>query len=163
MTAPVVAIVGYSDSGKTRVATALVGILSGKGYRVAAVKHCHDGHEFAPPHKDTARLFAAGAATVIASSPGQLTTTQRVEGDTSLEKIVASLGDSYDLVIAEGFKGSTVPKVLVMGKEPVTPAPAGVIAVVSDTPGDQGVPSYTFTQIDALACYLERLVTTVLS
>ncbi len=43
MTVPIVAIVGYSDSGKTRVASALVGLLTQRGHRVAAFKHAAHG------------------------------------------------------------------------------------------------------------------------
>ncbi|MBI4340514.1 MAG: molybdopterin-guanine dinucleotide biosynthesis protein B [Chloroflexi bacterium] len=162
MTTPVIAIVGNSDSGKTRVAAALVSILSGKGYRVAAVKHCPHGHEVAPQPKDTARLFAAGAHAVVASSPGQITVTRRTEGDALLEAIVASLGGGYDVVIAEGFKGSSAPKVLMVDNEPLSPPPESIIATVRDKPVDGPVPSYTFGQMDALTLYLESRLGLVL-
>ena len=159
MTLPVIAVVGYSDSGKTRVVSALVRVLSQQGHRVAAVKHCHEGHQMDTPEKDTAKLFAAGAETVIASSPGQITSIERVEGDTPLEEIVASLDSrdsSYDLVVAEGFKGSSVPKVLVLGEEPVVPRPSNVIAEVSDTGESGDVPCYTFDQSQSLAEQIEQ-------
>ncbi len=156
MTTPIVAIVGYSDSGKTRVATALVRILTRKGYRIAAVKHCHDGHQLDLPEKDTAKLYAAGAARIVAVSPGQVTSVQRTEGEPSLEEIAASVGQGYDLVLAEGFKGSSPPKVLVAGNEPLTAT--SVIAFVSDSPvaGD-GKPVFTFAEMERLARLLEAL------
>jgi molybdopterin-guanine dinucleotide biosynthesis protein B len=151
MTVPVVAIVGYSDSGKTRVATALTRILVDSGYRIAAVKHCHHGHQLDNAGKDTADLAAAGASPVVASSPGQITTIQSVEGDASLEEIVASIDAVYGLVIAEGFKRSTVPKVLVLGDEVIEPPPSNIIAVVGDGGPDIGVPRYGFDDLEALA------------
>lgn len=66
---PVVAVVGYSDSGKTRVAAALIELLSARGYRIAAIKHCLHGHQPARPHSDSERLYERGAVAVIASSP----------------------------------------------------------------------------------------------
>ena len=158
MTVPVVAIVGYSDSGKTRVATALTRILVDGGYRIAAIKHCHHGHQLDIAGKDTAGLSAAGASPVVASSPGQITTIQSIEGDASLEQLVASVDVSYDLIIAEGFKHSTVPKVLVLGDEVIEPPPQSIIAVVGDGESDIGVPRYSFDDLATLANQLRRVL-----
>ena len=64
MTTPVIAVVGYADSGKTTVAAALIQILSGEGYEVAAVKHCPHGHDVDREGSDTQRMGQAGAAAV---------------------------------------------------------------------------------------------------
>ena len=158
MNIPVVAIVGFSDSGKTTAAMALVRILSQRGYHIAVIKHAHEGHDVGPALKDSDKLFAAGAAVVIASSPGQITATERVEGDTPLEAIVVSLHSEYDLAIAEGFKSSSVPKVLVTRQGVPTPTVDGVIACVADGPV-QGLPVFTPLQMEALADFLlERLI-----
>ena len=148
-----IAIVGYSNSGKTRVATALIRNLAARGLRVAAVKHCHHPLQLDPPGKDSAKLLAAGAARVIATSPGHVASVQQVEGDPLLDQVVALLDNSYDLIVAEGFKNSTGPKVLVLGAEPMWPWPAGVIAVVSPRPIEtpSTVPVYSFEDVNALA------------
>lgn len=147
---PVVAIVGWSESGKTRVASALVEILAAQGYRVAAVKHAAHGHQIDRPGTDSARLFAAGAAKVVVSSPGQVTSFERREGDTSIEEIVLSLEPCFDLVIAEGFKESAVPKVLVLDGEHA-PQVTNVIALITDGPKVEAVPCYSFGEVDRLA------------
>lgn len=159
MTLPAIAIVGYSDAGKTTVASALIQTLVARGYRIAAVKHCAHGHEVDRPATDSARLFAAGAGKVFMSSPGLLTSVETTQMDTPLEAIVASLDSSdysYDLVLAEGFKDSSVPKVLVMGEERLSPQPQNVIAVVGDHETAAKVPSYTFQEMDALADQLQN-------
>ncbi len=150
MIPPVVAVVGYSNSGKTTVATTLIHALTKLGLRIAAVKHCHDGHQLEIARKDSAALFAAGASRTIVVSPGQVTSVQRTIGDTTLEEIVGSLESGYDLVIAEGFKASSVPKVLVCGEEAVQPPPSNVIAVVGDQPEEGDTPCYSFTELDGL-------------
>ncbi len=150
---PVVAIVGNSNSGKTRVAVSLVEKLVAEGYRIAAIKHCPHGHESDRPGSDTDRLYRAGAQTVIASSPGKQTRTERLEDDWPLEEIVASLDDGVDLVIAEGFKESAVPKVLVLdGGTP--PAVDNVVAVVSETSASSDPPTYSFSTLGLLAAQL---------
>ncbi len=148
---PVIAIVGLSNSGKTRVATALVKLLVESGYRIAAVKHSPHGHQVDRAGTDSALLFEAGAARVVISSPGRMTTLERTPGDAALEEIVTSLDPSYDLVVAEGFKGSGVAKVLVLGGEEPSPRPQNVIAVVSETRRLEEVPCYSFQDLAELA------------
>ncbi len=158
MTPPVIAIVGLSDTGKTRTAVALVETLVGQGYRIGAVKHAPHGHSVDRPESDSALLFASGAARVMVSSPRQVSSVARAADDTALEEILTSFDSNYDLVIAEGFKGSTVPKVLVSGAEEVSPRPENVIAVVGDGPAVDGVPSYGFDQIEELAKQIREQV-----
>ena len=76
----------------------------------------------------------------------------------SLGGIVASLGSSYDLVVAEGFNSSAVPKVLVLRRVRTLPRPQGLIAVVSDQPAVGGVPCYGFDDLDRLAEQIQDLV-----
>jgi molybdopterin-guanine dinucleotide biosynthesis protein B len=159
MVPPTIAIVGYSKSGKTRVAATLVRILSERGYRIVAVKHCHHGHQVDGSATDSARLFEAGASLVIASSPDKITYIERTGADTTLEQIAASIAPGYDLVLAEGFKGSTVPKVLVLGKEEISPTPQQVIAIVSDHRTEASpVPCYSFQQLSELAEQIQRQI-----
>jgi molybdopterin-guanine dinucleotide biosynthesis protein MobB len=125
------------------------------------VKHCHDGLDLGPPEKDSALLFAAGATSVTASSPGQVSTVARVDGDLELERIVASLDGGHDLVLAEGFKRSGVPKVLVEGPEAITPPVDGVIAVVGEGSGPGAdIPRFGFDDMNALVGLIEERIPT---
>ena len=161
MALPVVAVVGLSDRGKTTVAAALVAALVSQGYRVAVVKHCPHGHESDRASSDTDRLYEAGAVAVAASSPGALTTRRRVGGDLKLETVVSTVGTGADIVVAEGFKSSTAPKIVV-GDLPVSLE--NVIARVDSKPELSDVPTYTFSQLDGLADQIRQqflqLVTT---
>ncbi len=161
MAPPVVAVVGLSNSGKTSVAASLVAALTRPGYRVAAVKHCPHGHESDRPSSDTDRLYEAGAVAVAASSPGALTTRRRVAGDLKLETVVSTVGAGADIVVAEGFKSSIAPKIVV-GDLPVSLE--NVIAHVDSKPERSDVPAYTFGQMDGLADQIRQqfleLVTT---
>lgn len=154
MSFPVIAIVGSSDSGKTRVAVRLVEILTRRGRRIAAIKHCPHGHDSQPAASDTGRLLAAGAAHVRAVSPRITTAVERTSAEQSLEAIAADLAFEYDLVIAEGFKGSAVPKVLVTSDRPLSQTPSHVIATVGEAAA-RGVPAFSFEQIDDLASLVE--------
>lgn len=153
---PVIAVVGNSDSGKTRVASALVRHLSAMGYRVAAVKHCPHGHQVDRPHSDTDRLYRAGAAVVVAASPDRLTRMERAAEDRPLEDIATALAKEVDLVVAEGFKDSHVPKVLVSDGGPWERGTDGFVAVVGPSGLFPHLPHYTFDSLDRLAEDLRR-------
>ncbi len=151
---PVIAVVGNSNSGKTTVAESLIAVLVARGYRVAGIKHCPHGHDIDRSKSDTNRMFEAGAATVIASSPGQRTRVDRTNGDAPLDSIVSTLGAGLDLVVAEGFKTNTVPKVLVVRGESPPPSVENVIATVGDGPDREPygeVPPYAFEEGGKLA------------
>lgn len=157
MTVPTIGVVGFSDSGKTRVASALVRALSARGYRVAAFKHAPHGHEPSPPGKDSDKLCAAGAQEVAVSSPGMVTRTVMRSGDRTLEELAAGLTTPLDIVIAEGFKASNVPKVVVESCEPLTPYPSHVFAVVGDaSSAPAGVAAFAIDQMEGLATLVEE-------
>ena len=158
MSTPVIAISGFSNSGKTRVATSLVRILNARGYRVGAVKHCHDGFDVDRPESDTAQLDRAGAVVVMASAPGRVHVTERTREDPSLESLLGRFEDGdVDVIIAEGFKSSGVPKVLVIGPGMSYPEAPNVFAVVSDdNPGGTALPTYRFNETEKLVDLMIR-------
>ena len=154
---PVVVVAGNSNSGKTRIAESLIAALVARGYRVAAIKHCPHGHDIDRSKSDTNRMFEAGAATVIAASPDKRTRVDKTNEDTPLKSIVSTLGAGVDLVVAEGFKTSAFPKLLVVDGAPPPPSVENVIATVGD--GRQRdlygeVPAYGFEDGDKLASQL---------
>lgn len=154
---PVVAVVGASNRGKTRVATALVETLSNRGYRIAVIKHCPHGHDAGRPGSDSHRLYRAGAVTVIASSPDQRTLVERVDHDASLASLVASVGPQVDLVIVEGFKDSQVPKILVTSNGRMTLSVDGVIGTVGSNGDVSATPAYAFEDMDNLAALIQSM------
>jgi molybdopterin-guanine dinucleotide biosynthesis protein B len=160
MTVPVVAVVGLSNSGKTRMVTGLVRAFHGRGYRVAAIKHASHGHDPGPPGKDSVRFQDTGAQEVVVSSPDRITRTVRRSEDESLERLVAGLIASADIVIAEGFKHSGVPKVLIEGEGVIDPCPSNIVAVVGDGPQGVNPPRFATDCVEELAAYLEDLLVT---
>src|SRR3972149_2337675 len=102
----VLTLVGPSDSGKTRVAEALIRRLTERGYRVAAVKHCPHGYRLDAAGSDSDRMRAAGAGRAAVGSPSQWAILEPVEGDQSLEDLLPRIGIGMDLVLAEGFRSS---------------------------------------------------------
>ena len=158
MPTPVIAMSGFSNSGKTGVATSVIRILTDRGYRVGAVKHCHNGIDFDPPDSDTARLGEAGAAGVMASSPGRVYVMERTPDDPTLESLLGRFEDGdVDVIIAEGYKSSGVPKVLVIGADMKYPDVENAFAVgcVKES-GGPALPKFCFDESEKLVDMILR-------
>jgi molybdopterin-guanine dinucleotide biosynthesis adapter protein len=136
MPSPVIAFVGRSNSGKTTLLEKIIPELISRGYRVATVKHV-PGHLVEPAdERDTQRHLAAGSGTTVINSPDKLIIIKPQKQESTLFDIAWSLSENFDLILAEGFKNSSVPKILVHRREAGSPPEAlsRVAAVVSDEP-----------------------------
>ncbi len=159
MAAPIVCFVGKSNSGKTTFLEKLVPELAGRGYRVGVVKH--DAHGLDPdrPGKDTHRLRQAGAWRVALSSPQHLAVFVGVEEELPLEQIAARYLGDVDIVLAEGYKRSRLPKVEVCRAERSRELLCGadeLLAVVSDVRFDLPCPQFDLDAAAAVAELLEE-------
>lgn len=166
MTPPVVSIVAKSGTGKTTLLEKLIAELKRRGYRVGAVKH--DAHSFDIDRegKDSWRLTRAGADTMLITSPEKLAMVKRYqpEQEPSLQESVASYCGDVDIVLTEGFKRSTMPKIEVHRRERSAKLlcrdeehdPA-LIAVASDSALDIDVPLYDINDARGLCDLLVEL------
>ena len=104
----VISVVGTKKTGKTTLATALVRSLKRHG-KVGTIKNMA-GHPI--DRGDTRRHFDAGADTVIGLGDGQL----KLKRGGTLESALAELErDGMDFTIVEGFKQSSLPKIVLGG------------------------------------------------
>jgi molybdopterin-guanine dinucleotide biosynthesis adapter protein len=136
MPAPVIAFVGRSNSGKTTLLEKIIPELISRGFRVATVKHV-PGHLVEPAdERDTQRHLASGSGTTVINSPEKLIIIKPQKQESNLFDIAWSLSENFDLILAEGFKNSSVPKILVHRRKAGSPPEAlsRVAAVVSDEP-----------------------------
>lgn len=158
---PIVAIVGYSQSGKTTLIEKLIPEMISRGYKVASAKHTH--HHVVPDdaEKDSWRHLQAGGAAVVLSSPRAIVMTKATTGETGLAEISRLLGEEYDLVIAEGFKGDPeVAKIEVHRKAagPLLIDVVNLLAIVSDEPLDSKVRQVALEDVAGLADIIEESV-----
>ena len=158
-------IVGFANSGKTRLMTRLIEVLSLRGLRVGAVKH--HGHtvasgvrsdfEMDQPGKDTWKYRQAGARAAVISSRFGIGMVRDVDHDHEIPELIGLMPD-MDIVLAEGYKRSDHPKIEVFrpenGKPPACRYNRNLIAVVSDTPLDWDVPQFGTDAADALADFI---------
>lgn len=163
--APILSIVGKSNSGKTTLIEKLLHALTAKGYRVGTIKHDAHSFEVDVPGKDSWRHREAGAAGVIIASSERLFLTRKLERGLDLYEIVnahftrrarpgaadgapGSYDEGYDLVLTEGFKRSSAPKIEVQRA-------ARSDALVCDAAADNliGIASDTDWKIGELPCF----------
>jgi len=154
---PVVSIVGKSRSGKTIVIERLIGELKLRAYRVATIKHAPQGASFDAPGKDSWRHIEAGSETVVVSSPNNLVLIKPVSKDTAVEEIVRLLGEDYDIILTEGFKQGSAPKIEVHQRDVGEPLKdiKKRIAIVTDEPLETKVRQFSFEDKKGLADLLE--------
>lgn len=159
MTPPVVSIVAKSGTGKTTLLEKLITELKTRGYRVGAVKH--DAHSFSIDHegKDSWRLTQAGADTMLITSPEKVAMVKQnpPNQEPALTETIASYCGGLDIVLTEGFKRSSMPKIevhrrerserLLCRGEEHDPA---LFAVASDLPLQLDVPVYDINDAKGL-------------
>jgi molybdopterin-guanine dinucleotide biosynthesis protein MobB len=143
----VVAVVGFSGSGKTRLVARLIRELKGRGLRVAAVKRCPHGFSLDTEGKDTADFSLAGADGVVMVSPeGWAASGKAAAVDAS--QLAARLFPDADVVLVEGGKDVRgTPKIEVLragaSEAPASP-PDELVAVVADGPPFGGAAAPVF-------------------
>lgn len=153
---PMVAISGFSDSGKTTLIEKLIPELKSRGYRVASIKHSH--HELAlDSDKDTERHLKAGSVFSLVVAQNRLVLVKPLEHEPSLHDILYMIGDDFDILICEGFKYTSLPKIEVCrGESDQRLSTSNVVAVVTDKPIDTDIPQYASDGVNAIADLLER-------
>jgi molybdopterin-guanine dinucleotide biosynthesis protein B len=143
----VLGVVGWSGSGKTTLLAWLVGRLAAAGLKVNVVKHSHHDIVLEPPHKDSARLRAAGAAEVMIASPYRVAIMRELRGaaEPPLAEHLARLSPA-DLTLVEGYKWEPLPKLEVyrpeVGKPPMFPGDPHIVAVASTMARPDGVAAH---------------------
>jgi molybdopterin-guanine dinucleotide biosynthesis protein MobB len=143
----IVAVVGLSGSGKTRLVVRLVRELKGRGYRVSALKRCSHGFSLDTEGKDTADFSRAGADGVAMISPDGWAAIGRATVP-DIPRMAARLFPDADVVLVEGGKdvrGIDKIEVLRAGvSEAPVSAPEELLAVVADGPPPGGAAAPVF-------------------
>ena len=154
---PVVSIIGKSKSGKTTIVEKLVKELTSRGYQVATVKHAQDV-DFDVPGKDSWRHIQAGSTATALSSPREVIIIKPFKSQPALEQVLRFLGEDYDIILTEGFKEGSAPKIEVHLQKSGAPLQAikGLLAIVTDEPLETKARQYSFDDIKSLADLLEK-------
>ncbi len=157
---PIVSIVGRSNSGKTTLIEKLVAELVHRGYKVATIKHDVHGFEIDHEGKDSWRHKKAGAHMVIISSPQKLALIRDVDHDAELTELREKYIQDVDIILAEGFKRNSQPKIEVFRRELkqdlLCQKEDNLIAIASDQPFQIGVPCFDINDTCGLVNLIEE-------
>lgn len=151
-----IGLAGWSGAGKTTLLVRLIPCLARRGVSVSTVKHAHHGFDVDQPGKDSWRHRQAGARQVMVGSALRwaLLTELRDSPELSLRELLGRLAP-VDLVIVEGFKRDSHPKIEVFrsanGKPWRHPEDAAIVAVASDVRPDANLPWAALDDVERVA------------
>ncbi|MDN7228014.1 molybdopterin-guanine dinucleotide biosynthesis protein B [Planococcus sp. N064] len=112
----VLQIVGFKNSGKTTLMNQLIERAQTSGRKVSAIKHHgHGGKPELPPKEtDSTQFLASGAASSLVYGDG-LVQMHLEEPEADLERFIRfSLLANPDLILIEGFKAASYPKIVLV-------------------------------------------------
>ena len=161
MSLPLLAIVGWSGTGKTTLLQQVIPILLSKGIRAGLIKHTHHEMDVDTPGKDSYLLRKAGASQVmVASSERWALMCETPEKQSiDLPYLLSRMDHSVlKIVLVEGFKEESVPKIVLWragikgGIEELLDEQ--VIAVASDQKLALNVPVLDINHPDSVADFI---------
>lgn len=154
---PIVSVVGKSGSGKTTLLEKLIPELKERGLRIGTIKHDVHGFEMDHPGKDSWRHKKAGSSRTLISSPQRIGMVMDADHDHSLDELLTFMS-GMDIVLSEGYKREQKPKVEIYRREvhdsPLCEADENLIALVTDSDRDLGVPRFATGDAGGLADFL---------
>ncbi len=156
---PLVTFIGKSNSGKTTLLVKVIPELKKRGYRIGTIKHSHHDVDVDKEGKDSWRHREAGSEMTILLSGRKMSLVRDFPGEPSVEHLRDRYMDSVDIILAEGFKGSRMPKIWVFRKETsssMVNKDDSLVAVVSDNEVDLGVPWIDINDARAVADLIEE-------
>jgi len=139
----------------------LIAELRQRGHKVAIVKHSHHAYELDRAAKDTWRFSQAGSELSAIKSADNLAIFRRMDHYFDPQEISNFVLWDYDLILTEGFKGSSYPKIEVHRKEQggdLLTDPQQLIAVVTDEPLAVDVPQFSSNELPKIADLIEKTI-----
>lgn len=152
-------VVGKKKVGKTTLIENLISGLKARGRKIGSMKYTTQDHQFDTPGKDSFRHAQAGAESTLILSPTKIALFSRTLRKKKLEELLDFVFAECDLVIGEGSKDSTFPKIEVFDTEKhsglLCSSEDDLIAVVGDVDPSIKVPYFSSSQRDSLIEFVE--------
>lgn len=138
---PILGFVAASGTGKTSLLTQVIPLLTAQQLRIGLIKHSHHDFQIDQPNKDSFRLRAAGASSVLLVSAYRRAVITEITNhqEPTLNEQLNHLDQSnLDLILVEGFKQAILPKIelhrATLNQPLLYPNDEHIIAVASDIP-----------------------------
>ncbi|TDQ56381.1 molybdopterin-guanine dinucleotide biosynthesis protein B [Mesocricetibacter intestinalis] len=153
-------ITGYSGSGKTTLLEKLLPALKEYGLRVAVIKHSHHNAQVDKAGKDSWRMKEAGASQVIMACDQRWALMTETERPADLAYLSQQFDPALtDLILVEGFKQESLPKILLHRRAMSKPLPEiddYVVAVAADYLPETDKPVLDINRSDQIAAFIYR-------
>jgi molybdopterin-guanine dinucleotide biosynthesis protein B len=108
----IISIIGRKNAGKTTLTVALASELRRRNYRVMTIKHGHHSAQVDREGTDSWRHFHEGKAErVLLATPGLRAVIERSEDEYDPVALARRYLAGADIVLAEGYKRSDLPKI----------------------------------------------------
>ncbi|WP_270181614.1 molybdopterin-guanine dinucleotide biosynthesis protein B [Alkalihalobacillus sp. CinArs1] len=116
MSAAILQVVGYQNSGKTLFIETFIKEAKNRGLKIGVIKHHgHGKPDVYDRKKDTGRHRHAGAVVTGVSGDGLLSINAMNEKEWELEKIISVYSSfELDLIMIEGYKRHHFPRVVML-------------------------------------------------
>ncbi len=158
MSVPVLAIVGFSNSGKTTLMEKLIAVFTAKGLHVCTIKHSHHQPEMDTPGKDSWRHKHAGAKGSLLAGPEQLLMVADVQIPSSPQEMAEKYFPDADLVLVEGYASMPCAKIEVVRalcSSDLRCKPSELLAVATDINDlDVVVPKLNLNGVEQVAAFI---------
>lgn len=150
---------GWSGSGKTTLVERLIPQFRAKGLVVSLIKHAHHEFDIDQAGKDSHRHREAGCEEVLVTSAVRWALMHELRGaaELSLNAALTRLSPC-DLVLVEGFKSASIPKLEVyrasVGKPLLHPGDNNIVAIATDAPLATSLPRFELGAVEAIATFI---------
>jgi molybdopterin-guanine dinucleotide biosynthesis protein B len=157
---PIICFVGRSNSGKTTLVSALISSLRALGLKVGTIKHAANGFQFFKG-KDSSLHKLSGASVSIVASPNMLGILMDTESDKNPMELMKYM-EGVDIVLAEGYKSSDLPKIEVfvpkkLGDLPLCINDPKLLAIVTKETLDTQLPLFDPQDIKGLTDFILKV------
>jgi len=150
---------GWSGSGKTTLIERIIPRFAEHGLRVSLIKHAHHTFDVDQAGKDSYRHRHAGAGEVLVTSSRRWVLMHELRGERepTFEEQAERLSPC-DLLIVEGFKFESIPKIEVWraatGEALLHPKDRDIVAIATDSKLKTGIPVLDLNDTDAIAAFV---------
>lgn len=152
---------GFSGAGKTTLLEGIIPCLVKRGLCVSLIKHAHHDFDIDQPGKDSWRHRNAGCGEVMVASRNRIALMTELwdAPEPPLTELLVRLAPC-DLVLVEGYKHATIPKIEVRRTARIAPTlhdfDPWIVAVASDRPVNTPLPTFGLDDHAAIAAFICR-------
>ena len=156
-------ITGWKNAGKTTLTVRLVEHLTGRGFGVSTIKHAHHSADIDHEGTDSYKHRQAGAKEVMLATPSRFALMHELRSgrpEPPLKELLDRMGEA-DLILVEGYKRESFPKLMIMREADDESAALkdipNIAAFVYEKPAlapERGKPVFTINDISGIAAFI---------